>query len=226
MSPSPTFRRRRVLGFTAALAVGAGSLLIATNAQATSPAQAHVQAQTQSQTQTQPTSQRAASSTSASVSTEGKVLYTSVGDQINKVTIDMKLSDTLTPSGFANYEFTIRDRVQITAGAGCVHPTATDLTAVVCTVHEPDTEASDLTTLIVDLAGGDDRVTVAANSTAYTEIHGGAGNDIILGGGYDVLYGDAGDDRIDGGGGAYGEGAYGGPGNDILTGCDESCHQD
>jgi serralysin len=77
----------------------------------------------------------------------------------------------------------------------------------------------------VDLGGGDDRLTVAADSIAYSTVHGGPGDDILLDCGHDVLYGDAGDDIIDGAGGAYSEGAHGGPGDDTLLDCGHACHQ-
>lgn len=94
-----------------------------------------------------------------------------------------------------------------------------------CTSYPPGDRASDLTSLVVDLNDGDDSLTMAASSHAYTRIDGGPGDGVLRGSGYDVFYGGEGDDQLDGGGGAYGEGAHGGPGHDVLTHCGDSCHQ-
>jgi serralysin len=123
-----------------------------------------------------------------------------------------------------NIAFTLHDRVRIgiTGGSGCRHSDA-GATTVVCTVRPPDDEASDLEALVLHLDGGDDRATVDDRSVAYSAVYGGPGDDIILATGRDVLYGGDGDDLLDGGGGAYGEGAHGGSGDDTVVHCTGSC---
>ncbi|WP_443075259.1 calcium-binding protein [Streptomyces sp. NBC_01483] len=99
-----------------------------------------------------------------------------------------------------------------------------DDTKAVCTVTEPNTSASDLDSLIVDLGDGNDTATTGNTSGGYTRIYGGPGNDTLTGHGVDVLYGQGGNDRLSGGGGVYAEGANGGAGNDTLVNCSAECH--
>ncbi|MFD3519887.1 hypothetical protein [Streptomyces sp. NPDC058653] len=89
-------------------------------------------------------------------------------------------------------------KVTISAGSGCTYPDRGDRTTVLCTTYPPGDRASDLTSLVVGLNDGDDRLTMAPDSHAYTRIDGGPGDDILRGSGYDVFCGGA---------GAYGEGS-------------------
>jgi hypothetical protein len=69
----------------------------------------------------------------------------------------------------------------------------------------------------VNVAGGDDRVSVGKNITVPVTMQGAAGNDVLIGGaGPDRLVGGPGDDVLVGNAGA--DALYGGPGNDTLMG--------
>jgi serralysin len=171
-----------------------------------------------------PTAHAATAASATAVVADHKVSYTAAAGQTNRLTVSWALGETDPGSQLADYLFTFDDTVRISLGAGCVRPDAGDDTKAVCTVAEPDFEASDLDSLIVDLGDGDDTATVAAHSGAYTRIYGGPGRDTLTGHGRDVLYGQDGDDHLSGGGGAYSEGAFGGAGNDTLTACGYTCH--
>src|SRR5262249_39908969 len=68
--------------------------------------------------------------------------------------------------------------------------------------------------VIVFALGGNDTVNITG--AVETEVHGGAGNDLILGGtGKNLLFGDAGNDTIQGRGTA--DVLVGGGGQDVLT---------
>ncbi|MFD9397222.1 calcium-binding protein [Streptomyces sp. NPDC060011] len=153
------------------------------------------------------------------VSTGQKLFYTAAAGQTNHLKIDWALGPTDPDSQLADYIYTFDDTVTITPGAGCVRPDVRDTTKAVCTVTEPNTSASDLDTLIVDLGDGDDTANVAPDNSGYSRIHGGPGDDTLTGHGSDVLYGDDGDDHLSGGGGVYGDDTIeGGRGNDRLFG--------
>ncbi|MFF0139113.1 calcium-binding protein [Streptomyces sp. NPDC005227] len=158
------------------------------------------------------------------VSTGQKLFYTAAAGQTNHLTIDWALGPTDPDSQLADYIYTFDDTVAIAPGAGCVRPDARDTTKVVCTVTEPNTSASDLDTLIVDLGDGDDTARVDPDNSGYSRVHGGPGDDTLTGHGSDVLYGDDGDDHLSGGGGVYSDGALGGAGDDTLTACGYTCH--
>ncbi|MCS0604423.1 calcium-binding protein [Streptomyces sp. LP11] len=158
------------------------------------------------------------------VSTGQKLFYTAASGQTNHLKIDWALGPTDPDSQLTDYIYTFDDTVTITPGAGCIRPDVKDDTKVVCTVTEPNTSASDLDTLIVDLGDRDDTATVDPDNSGYSRIHGGSGADTLTGHGDDVLYGDAGNDHLSGGGGAYSEGAFGGAGDDTLTDCGHTCH--
>jgi serralysin len=224
-------RGARLAGLvTATLAAGAGAVLVTTQAGQAGAAPAHgtpvhaigsTGADAASPASAGDTPPPTTAAATALVTEDNKVDYTAAEGQTNKVLV------TFAPTAdFSKYVFTIRDDVAITAGNGCTYPDPADRKQVACTAFPPGDEASDLRSLVVNLGDRDDRLTMDPNSAAYTEIFGGDGDDILLGGGRDVFYGGNGDDRIDGGGGAYGEGANGGPGDDMLTGCGDYCHQD
>lgn len=153
-----------------------------------------------------------------------KLYYTASKGQTNQLAVSWKLGEQDPDSTLYYYLFTLDDVVPVTPGAGCVRPSASDTTKVVCTLLEPSYEASDLDSLVVDLGDRDDTATVSEDSGAYTRVYGGTGDDTLTGHGRDVLYGQAGDDTLHGGGGAYSEGSYGGAGNDRLTDCSDECH--
>ncbi|MGW6489209.1 calcium-binding protein [Streptomyces sp. NPDC055056] len=170
-----------------------------------------------------PTAGAATAQGATAVSTGQKLFYTAAAGQTNHLKIDWALGPTDSDSQLADYIYTFDDTVTITPGVGCVRPDARDTTKVVCTVTEPNTSASDLDTLIVDLGDGDDTANVAPDNSGYSRIHGGPGDDTLTGHGSDVLYGDDGDDHLSGGGGVYGDGALGGAGNDTLSACGYTC---
>ncbi|WP_369247296.1 calcium-binding protein [Streptomyces sp. R41] len=171
-----------------------------------------------------PTAHAATAKSATAVSTGQKLYYTAAAGQTNHLKISWALGATDPDSQLADYIYTFDDTVKISLGAGCVRPDASDDTKAVCTVTEPNTSASDLDTLIVDLGDGDDTATVDPDNSGYSRIYGGAGNDTLTGHGVDVLYGQDGNDHLSGGGGVYSEGAFGGAGNDTLTSCGYTCH--
>lgn len=89
-----------------------------------------------------------------------------------------------------------------------------------------DCQAVSVSSFIVNAAGGDDQVRVAASVSISVTLRGGPGRDILVGGsGDDSLYGGPGPDRLIGRAGndlLVGEQGsdelIGGPGNDILRG--------
>ncbi|GGR93310.1 hypothetical protein GCM10010252_34960 [Streptomyces aureoverticillatus] len=159
--------------------------------------------------------------TTVQVKPDLKVYYTAAAGQANDVTITYAFRDDGSYGGL--YDFTVDDRVPLTAGEGCAHPDPADRTKVVCTVPPPGDSASDLEKLVADTGDGNDRVTVDPGNNAYLTLHGGKGDDTLKANGYVTIHGDAGADRTTGGGGAWGEGAFGGAGDDTMTGCASSC---
>ncbi|MET7884955.1 calcium-binding protein [Streptomyces avermitilis] len=167
----------------------------------------------------------AAPAKSATAVVQGqKLFYTAAAGQTNKLTISWARGETDPGSQLTDYLYTFDDTVTISLGAGCVRPDGGDDTTAVCTVTEPNTSASDLDSLIVDLGDGNDTATVDPDNNGYARIYGGPGNDTLTGHGVDVLYGQGGNDHLSGGGGVYDEGAYGGAGDDTLTNCAAECH--
>lgn len=171
-----------------------------------------------------PTASAATATSATAVSTGQKLYYTAAAGQTNHLKISWALGATDPDSQLADYIYTFDDTVKISLGAGCVRPDASDNTKAVCTVTEPNTSASDLDTLIVDLGDGDDTAAVDPDNSGYSRIYGGPGNDTLTGHGVDVLYGQDGNDHLSGGGGVYSEGAFGGAGNDDLAACGYTCH--
>ncbi|MCX4454823.1 calcium-binding protein [Streptomyces sp. NBC_01728] len=153
-----------------------------------------------------------------------KLYYTAAAGQTNHLSISWALGAFDPDSQLSDFIYTFDDTVRISLGAGCVRPAGGDDTKAVCTVTEPNTSASDLDSLIVDLGDGNDTATTGNASGGYARIYGGPGNDTLTGHGVDVLYGQGGNDRLSGGGGVYDEGANGGAGNDTLVNCSAECH--
>ncbi|MET7981361.1 calcium-binding protein [Streptomyces sp. NPDC005281] len=170
-----------------------------------------------------PTASAATAASATAVSTGQKLYYTAAAGQTNHLKISWALGATDPDSQLADYIYTFDDTVRISLGAGCVRPSSGDTTQAVCTVTEPNTSASDLDTLIVSLGDGNDSATVDPGNVGYSRIYGGTGNDTLTGHGRDVLYGQDGKDHLSGGG-VYGEGAFGGAGDDTLTSCGYTCH--
>ncbi|WP_392966376.1 calcium-binding protein [Streptomyces sp. LN245] len=167
----------------------------------------------------------AATTTSATAASTGqKLFYTAAAGQTNHLKVSWALGTTDPDSQLVDFIYTFDDSVKISLGAGCVRPASGDTTQAVCTVTEPNTSASDLDTLIVNLGDGNDTATVAPDNRGYSRIYGGSGNDSLTGHGRDVLYGQDGNDHLYGGGGVYSEGAFGGAGNDTLSSCGYTCH--
>ncbi|MCQ8193795.1 calcium-binding protein [Streptomyces rugosispiralis] len=183
----PRSRRVRPVGVAALLAVAASTGLFAWNAQAaTSPASSS------------PVSS-AASPATVTV-TDGVMAYTAADGQTNKLTIK-RVSETDTTLTFG-----IDDVVEITAGTGCTHPTATDLTYVTCTVPVPDPDhGGDQGN--VELGDGNDSARISGGDV---NVDGGTGDDTIIGA--SVAVGGDGDDTI-----SHATNANGNGGNDTIT---------
>ncbi|MFE2534632.1 calcium-binding protein [Streptomyces sp. NPDC059371] len=171
-----------------------------------------------------PTASAATTTSATAASTGQKLYYTAAAGQTNHLKISWALGATDPDSQLVDFIYTFDDTVKISLGAGCVRPASGDTTQAVCTVTEPNTSASDLDTLIVKLGDGNDTATVDPDNRGYSRIYGGTGNDSLTGHGRDVLYGQDGNDHLYGGGGVYGEGAFGGAGNDVLDSCGYTCH--
>ncbi|MCF3121148.1 calcium-binding protein [Streptomyces arenae] len=152
-----------------------------------------------------------------------RLSYEAAPGQVNDVTVTTRYRQVDEWEGV--YDVTIDDRVAITAqqGSGCTHPDSADRTRVTCTIAAPGDRASDLITLGLHLGDKNDKATIAPGNHAYLQIHGGAGNDTLKGDGSTAQYGEDGDDRLDNGGGVYGEGSFGGAGDDTLTHCVHDC---
>ncbi|WP_405540143.1 calcium-binding protein [Streptomyces antimycoticus] len=183
----PRSRRVRPVGVAALLAVAASTGLFAWNAQAaTSPASSS------------PVSSAASPATVTAA--DGVMAYTAADGQTNKLTIKRvsKTDTTLT--------FGVDDVVKITAGTGCTHPTATDLTYVTCTVPvgDPDHPGDQGN---VELGDGNDTVKISGGDV---NVYGGAGDDTINGA--SVAVGGDGDDTI-----SHTTNANGNAGNDTIT---------
>jgi Ca2+-binding RTX toxin-like protein len=160
---------------------------------------------------------QAATASSASIRTYGGALWYSAGaGQVNNLTVTAKYVD-LDPSAYGDdVVITFRDKFDITIPTSvCRYPSATDHKVAECTVDADDSDRYG-----ADLGDGNDTATVTG---ALASVSGGKGNDVIKGDSAAVLFGDDGNDRIDGGGGLYGEGSFGGAGNDTMTNCDTGC---
>jgi Ca2+-binding RTX toxin-like protein len=157
-----------------------------------------------------------ATETTASAYVSGdKAYYKAAAGQTNKLTISETSSDN------DGYIMTFTDDVKITAGTGCTHPDAADLTTVQCIASGPGMD-DDGYVFIVDLGDGND--TATDGSSTYGAIYGGKGNDTLHGTAWDELYGQDGNDHLAGSGGEWSIGSFGGAGNDTLTDCDSECH--
>ncbi|MEU7581163.1 calcium-binding protein [Streptomyces sp. NPDC041068] len=168
---------------------------------------------------------QAADATTATVEavSGSRLSYTAAPGQVNDVTVTTKYRQ------IDEYEYvfdvTIDDRVAISVATDteCTYPDGSDRTTVTCTIADPGDRASDLITLGSYLGDKDDKLTVAAGNHAYLQTHGGTGNDVLKGDGSTSQYGEDGADRLEGGGGVYGEGSFGGAGDDTLTRCRYDC---
>ncbi|GAA3910511.1 hypothetical protein GCM10023084_73260 [Streptomyces lacrimifluminis] len=149
--------------------------------------------------------------------------------QTNRLAVSMTF-ESRDGGNDAYYILTFRDRAPITIDESaadhyeCVYPSAADHTVARCAVHVPvGTDFTD--DYYIDLGDGNDTVSIAADNYAYSTIHGGKGNDVLVGNRQTELYGQDGNDRTVGGGEQRGNGARGGAGNDVLTGC-YACYGD
>ncbi|WP_211122465.1 calcium-binding protein [Streptomyces yatensis] len=182
----PRSRRVRPVGVAALLAVAASTGLFAWNAQAaTSSASSPVSS---------------AASPATVTAADGVMAYTAADGQTNKLTIK-RVSETDTTLTFG-----VDDVVEITAGTGCTHPTATDLTYVTCTVPVPDPDHPGDQGNVV-LGDGNDTVKISGGDV---NVDGGAGDDTINGA--SVAVGGDGDDTI-----SHTTNANGNAGNDTIT---------
>ncbi|NEC92159.1 calcium-binding protein [Streptomyces sp. SID12501] len=160
---------------------------------------------------------------------EHDLWYKDEAGQTNRLTVSMKF-ESRDGGNDAYYILTFRDRAPITIDSSaaehyeCVYPSATDRTVARCAVHVPvGTDFTD--DYYIDLGNGNDTVSIAADNYAYSTIYGGKGNDVLVGNSQTELYGQDGNDRTVGGGEQRGNGARGGAGNDVLTGC-SACYGD
>ncbi|MDX3851977.1 calcium-binding protein [Streptomyces sp. AK02-01A] len=172
-----------------------------------------------------PTAQ--AATTVASVVHENSELwYKGAAGQTNNLTVSTEFEERGPWEYY--YVITFRDQGDITIDPSvattdeCAYPSETDHTVVQCATEVP-LGSDDSDNYDVDLGDGDDTATVNADSSAYSSIHGGPGDDVLQGSAADVLYGDDGNDRLDGGGGVWSVGPYGGPGDDTITDCATDC---
>ncbi|MBP5863943.1 calcium-binding protein [Streptomyces scabiei] len=152
----------------------------------------------------------------------GELWFKAAPGQANRLTVSAKIVERT--EWEADYVLTFNDRCAVTLAAKeCTYPQPADRTVAECAVPIPmnsdDTDIYD-----VGLGDGNDTVTIAAADSAYATIHGGAGDDVLLGNRSVVLHGEDGDDRIDGGGGVWGLGSFGGRGDDVLGDCSYACH--
>lgn len=155
--------------------------------------------------------------------------YKDEAGQTNRLTVSMRF-ESRDGGNDAYYILTFRDRAPIAIDSSaaehyeCVYPSATDRTIARCAVHVPvGTDFTD--DYYINLGDGNDTVSIAADNDAYSTIYGGKGNDVLVGNSQTELYGQDGNDRTVGGGEQRGNGARGGAGNDILTGC-YACYGD
>ncbi|MFF9039616.1 calcium-binding protein [Streptomyces sp. NPDC014892] len=169
-----------------------------------------------------PLAQAAPASTASLVHEQGELWFKAAPGQANRLTVSAKIVERT--EWEADYVLTFDDRYAITLAAKeCAYPNPADRTVAECAVPIPmGSDDSDI--YDVSVGDGNDTVTVAAANSAYAAIHGGSGNDVLLGNNSVVLYGENGDDRTDGGGGVWGLGSFGGRGNDTMTGCAYACH--
>ncbi|MFD7921398.1 calcium-binding protein [Streptomyces sp. NPDC059740] len=195
-------RTHRIIAATATLALTLGGTLLATTA----------------------TAQAATADAGSLVHLDGELWYKAAPGQANDLTVSVDTTD-VDPSQFgSDYLLTFRDQGDIaidpSEAESCTYPSATDHTTVRCTVPEPlGSDDSDI--YDIDLGDGDDTVTNDNPDTSATAaIHGGDGDDVIKGTGWNAYFGEGGDDRIEG----ESYGAWGGDGDDVLTGCSWECH--
>ncbi|MER6155626.1 calcium-binding protein [Streptomyces sp. NPDC001868] len=171
---------------------------------------------------TAPLAQAAPAPAASLVHEKGELWFKAAPGQANRLTVSAKIVERT--EWEADYVLTLNDRYPITLAAKeCAYPKPADRTVAECAVPIPmNSDDSDI--YDVSLGDNNDTVTIAAANSAYAAIYGGTGNDILLGNKSVVLYGENGNDRIDGGGGVWGLGAFGGRGNDTMTGCTYNCH--
>jgi len=128
-------------------------------------------------------------------------------------------------AGESEWLVRIDDRVPIDAGTGCRHPDESDLTVVVCLLHD---FGDFWIRLDVRLGDGSDRLMVDAGNENI--VRAGAGNDVLHATGHELVLAEAGDDVIVGAGSVSGGdgddritvvtsgGGHGDAGNDVLIG--------
>ncbi|MEU9388723.1 calcium-binding protein [Streptomyces sp. NPDC048324] len=143
-----------------------------------------------------------------------QLTYRAAAGQANKATVTASLTADRT-----GITYRIDDVVPIAAGHDCVHPAASDLTKVSCTVTFVDSQ-DPYPGVIVDLGDGNDTLRYANGTDqiyTYAEITLGAGNDRATDSGrLDGAYvsGGAGNDTITVGAEGL---AWGGDGKDTIT---------
>ncbi|MGY1499460.1 calcium-binding protein [Streptomyces sp. QTS52] len=146
-------------------------------------------------------------------SSDREFTYTAAAGQTNKATV------TESKANATDITFVVDDVVPISAGHGCVYPSAADHTKVACTVVTEETQ-SPYQIMRMYLGDGNDVVdfTNKSNETYFTTAFIlGAGKDKLTGRGNiagNFVDGGAGDDTISAGNSLL---AAGGDGNDTLT---------
>jgi Ca2+-binding RTX toxin-like protein len=160
------------------------------------------------------TAAAATPSAKAEVSSNGRESsYTAAAGQTNKPTVTESYVNA------TDITFVIDDVVPISAGHGCVYPSAADHTKVACTVVTVESQ-SPYQIMRMNLGDGNDVVdfTNKSNETYFTTAFLlGAGKDKLTGRGNvagNFVDGEAGDDTIVGGNSLL---VAGGDGNDTLT---------
>ncbi|MDX3458122.1 calcium-binding protein [Streptomyces sp. ME02-8801-2C] len=176
---------------------------------------------------TAPTAQAATPSAGTLVDAANDLRYVGNPGQVSRLSVTSVYEDR-DGENDVYYILTFRDRAPITIAPSaaedyeCVYPSPADRTVARCAVHIPvGTDFTDM--YYIDLGDGNDTVTIPAANDVSVTIFGGKGNDTLNGNSASTLYGQDGNDRTVGGGGPYDNGARGGAGNDVMTGCASAC---
>ncbi|MBW8735576.1 MAG: calcium-binding protein [Streptomyces turgidiscabies] len=175
-----------------------------------------------------PTAQAATPSAGTLLDAAHDLRYVGNPGQVSRLTVTSEF-ESRDGGNDAYYILTFRDRAPVTIAPSaaehyeCVYPSPADRTVARCAVHIPvGTDFTDM--YYIDLGDGDDTVTIPAANDVSATIFGGKGNDVLNGNPFVTLYGQDGNDRTVGGGGPWANGAHGGAGNDVMTGCSVVCY--
>ncbi|MFE4699763.1 calcium-binding protein [Streptomyces sp. NPDC056738] len=168
------------------------------------------------------TAQAATGSATLGRTSWGEFRYQAAAGQTNKLKVTAKEVD-VDSEDYYLVLITFRDTYDITLSTDqCRYPSPTDHKVAECTKSVGVGGTNDTDYFDAYLGDGNDTATLSGPT--LNTVHGGKGRDVLKGNSGSKLYGEDGDDRLDGGGGVYGEGSFGGAGDDTLTGCSSACH--